>query len=86
MYLNNVRQDTLLFLASIESGRCNFTMRNSGLYFDGDLGNLSIYDLTDYPHTLEKRSSAKPFAILSVRENTESLLYFNVKIYEFDMM
>ena len=61
-------------------------MRNSGYYFDGDLGNLSIYDLTDYPHTLEKRSKAKPFAILSVKENTESLLYFNVKIYEYDMM
>jgi hypothetical protein len=84
--MNNVRSGEQLALARIEAGYCKFEIRNSGYYFDGDLGNLTIYDLTDYVHTLERRESEEPYVLFTVRERSDSLLKFSFAVYEYEMM
>jgi hypothetical protein len=86
LYMNNVRSGEQLGLARIEAGYVGFEIRNSGYYFKGDLGNLTISDLTDYPHTLERREVSEPFKIFTNRQPSDSLLKFDIAIYEYEMM
>ena len=81
MYLNNTKTEICLGKASIEKGKINFAIRHTGYYFVGDLGNLALYDLTDYPLTPLNRE-VEPYLIFSVRDQSDVLLSFDIKIYE----
>ena len=85
LYLNNTKTEIWLGKASIERGKINFAIRHTGYYLVGDLGNLALYDLTDYPLTPLNRG-VDPYLIFSVRDQSDVLLSFDIKIYGYSRL
>lgn len=79
--LNNVKTGYQLGILELENFIQDFTIRTSGSYLTGTIGNASIFDTTDYPLTLAKRDVA-PFRIFSAMQpDANDLLKFSISIY-----
>lgn len=83
VFLNNVQKEISLAVISVNHTDTNFIVFNGGYEFKGCMGNLVLSDLTNYPKTALMEPTRK-FTLFSVKEESESLLRFNIFIYTND--
>jgi hypothetical protein len=83
LMLNNVQSEVTIAKASVQE--FDMTVKNYACKaeLEGQLGNIFVYDLTDYPRTALKKymDNPAPFCLFSLREGLRQLLRFSVKSY-----
>jgi Vacuolar-sorting-associated 13 protein C-terminal/SHR-binding domain of vacuolar-sorting associated protein 13/Autophagy-related protein C terminal domain len=80
VYLNNVQKQISLAEISMQGTDTCFIVKNGGYSWTGVIGNLVLNDLTNYPRTV-LMEKVQPFKLFSVKEQSKSLLEFDIFIY-----
>ena len=83
LYLNTVENEISLAVASISNLNSRVLLMNGGWNWEGELGNLEVCDLTNYPSTVIQEK-VKPFKLFSLREGSKSLLRFSIFFFSED--
>lgn len=83
VYFNNVQKEISLAVVSMTQADLFFIIKNGAYVFKGDIGNLKLNDLTNYPRTA-LNEPIRPFTLFSVKEDSQALLRFKFYIYTND--
>ena len=83
LMLNNVESEITLAKASVQEFDMRVKSYACKQEIEGKLGNIFVYDLTDYPRTALKKylELPNPFCLFSLREGLQQLLHFSIKSY-----
>jgi len=83
LLLNNVQSEVTIAKASVQEFDMTLKSYVCKAEIEGQLGNMCVYDLTDYPRTALKKymENPAPFCLFSLREGLHQLLRFSVKSY-----
>lgn len=79
IYLNNVKQTLSIGMMTMSQMNSEIKIKDGGIETKGTLGCLKIYDLTNYPKTVQ--STGKLTKLFSVRKTAPVMLEFLITTY-----
>lgn len=84
--LNNSKDEITVARICVENMNNVLKIKNSGSFFTGSLGNLTIYDMTEWPKTALRTPAdqIEPYSLFSIREPSDAIVDFSITILEDD--